>query len=71
MVAATFSKWRAKYGGMQVNQVKAMKNLNKENERLKKIVAEQVLYISMLIKECEFPHKKTKFHERCHDKKKK
>jgi len=33
---------------MQVNQVKAMKDLHKENERLKRIVADQALDISML-----------------------
>jgi|TARA_B100000959_G_C14705292_1_gene510512 transposase-like protein len=48
VVSTTFSKWRAKYGGMQVNQVKAMKDLHKENERLKRIVADQALDISML-----------------------
>ncbi len=44
----TYGKWRKKYGGMQVNQVRALKDLQKENERLKKIVADQALDISML-----------------------
>lgn len=44
----TFAKWRKKYGGMQTNQLKALKELQKENERLKKIVADQALDISML-----------------------
>lgn len=44
----TFGKWRKKYGGMQANQVKVMKDLQKENERLKRIVADQALDISML-----------------------
>ena len=44
----TISKWRKKYGGMQVNQVKEMKELQKENERLKRIVADQALDICML-----------------------
>lgn len=44
----TFGKWRAKYGGMQANQVKVMKDLQRENERLKRIVADQALDISML-----------------------
>lgn len=44
----TFTKWRTKYGGMEVNQVKAMKEMQKENERLKRIVADQALDILML-----------------------
>jgi putative transposase len=37
---ATFYNWRAKYGGMQVSEVKRLKDLEDENRRLKKMYAE-------------------------------
>lgn len=37
---ATFYNWRAKYGGMQVSEVKRLKELEEENRRLKKVYAE-------------------------------
>ncbi len=37
---ATFYNWRAKYGGMQVSEVKRLKELEEENRRLKKMYAE-------------------------------
>ena len=42
---ATFYNWKAKYGGMQVSDVKRMKDLEEENSRLKRIVANQRLEI--------------------------
>ena len=44
----TFYKWRAKYGGMEVNEAKRLRELEDENRRLKKLVAEQALDIEML-----------------------
>lgn len=44
----TYGKWRKKYGGMQVDQVKNLKELQKENARLKKIVADLTLDVDML-----------------------
>ena len=41
-------RWKSKYGGMEVSEVKRLKALEKENEELKKIVAEQALDIRML-----------------------
>jgi putative transposase len=38
---ATFYNWKAKYGGMQISDVKRMKDLEEENSRLKRIVANQ------------------------------
>lgn len=35
----TYYKWRRKYGGMQVSQAKRLKDLERENARLKKAVA--------------------------------
>ena len=44
----TLYRWRAKYGGLQVNEAKRLKALEDENRRLKKLVAEQALDIAML-----------------------
>jgi len=44
----SFYRWKSKYGGMEVSEVKRLKALEKENEELKKIVAEQALDIRML-----------------------
>jgi putative transposase len=40
---ATFYNWKAKYGGMQVSDVKRMKDIEEENSRLKRIVANLTL----------------------------
>ena len=37
---ATFYNWKSKYGGMQVSEVKRLKDLEEENRRLKKMYAE-------------------------------
>jgi len=44
----TYYRWRAEYGGMRVDQAKRLKELESENSRLKKIVADQALDISIL-----------------------
>jgi len=44
----TFYRWRNKYGGMDISEVRRLRELEKENAELKKIVAEQVLDIRML-----------------------
>ena len=36
----TYYRWRKEYGGMQVEQARRLKELEKENSRLKKLVAE-------------------------------
>jgi len=36
----TYYRWRKEYGGLQINQAKHMKELQKENARLKKLVAD-------------------------------
>ena len=36
---ATYYRWRKKYGGMQIDQAKKYKEMERENSRLKKIVA--------------------------------
>jgi putative transposase len=44
----TFYQWRNKYGGMGVKEAKRLKELEDENRRLKKIVADQALDVSAL-----------------------
>jgi transposase-like protein len=44
----TFHRWRNQYGGMKAEEARRLKELEKENARLKRIVAEQVLDISIL-----------------------
>jgi putative transposase len=44
----TFFRWRIKYGALKEDEAQRLKALEQENARLKKIVAEQVLDISML-----------------------
>jgi len=45
---ATFHRWRKRYGGMQTDAMKRLRELEKENARLKRIVAEQAVDISIL-----------------------
>jgi len=40
---ATFYKWRAKYGGLDVSMMERLKELEAENARLKKMYAEERL----------------------------
>jgi len=44
----TYYRWRKQYGGMNTSEAKRMKDLEKENARLKKLVAEQALDIAIL-----------------------
>lgn len=44
----TYYRWRKEYGGMQVDQAKRLKSLEKENLRLKRLVAEKELDIQIL-----------------------
>jgi putative transposase len=44
----TFHRWRNQYGGMKADDAKRLKELEKENARLKRIVADQALDIDML-----------------------
>ena len=39
----TFHRWRAQYGGMKAEDVKRLKELERENAQLKRIVADQLL----------------------------
>ena len=44
----TFYRWRRRYGALQEDEAQRLKALEQENSRLKRIVAEQALDISML-----------------------
>ncbi len=44
----TFYRWRNAYGGMPLAEVQRLKELEKENARLRKLVAEQALDIDIL-----------------------
>lgn len=46
--SATFYKWRAKYGGLDVSMMARMKELEAENARLKKMYAEERLKADIL-----------------------
>ena len=45
---STWHRWRNQYGGMKADDAKKLKELEKENQRLKRIVADQALDIDML-----------------------
>lgn len=44
----TYYRWRKEYGGLRMDQAHRLKELEKENARLKKLVAEQALDISIM-----------------------
>ena len=43
----TFYNWRKRYGGMEVNQLKELKELREENLKLKRMYADQALQLQM------------------------
>jgi len=45
---ATFYNWKAKYGGMDVSEAKRLKQLEEENAKLKRLLAETMLDASAL-----------------------
>jgi putative transposase len=45
---ASIYKWKAKYGGLEVSEAKRLKQLEDENNKLKKLLAEAMLDITML-----------------------
>ncbi len=44
----TFYNWRSKFGGMDVSEARRLKLLEEENQKLKRLVAEQALDILVL-----------------------
>lgn len=45
---ATFYKWKAKFGGLEVTEAKRLRTLEEENAKLKKLLAESMLDIAVL-----------------------
>jgi transposase-like protein len=45
---STWHRWKHQYGGMKADDAKRLKELEKENQRLKRIMADQALDIDML-----------------------
>jgi putative transposase len=45
---ATWNRWRSQYGGMKASEAKRLRELEAENARLKKLVANQALDIDLL-----------------------
>ena len=45
---ATFYKWKAKFGGLEVTEAKRLRTLAEENAKLKKLLAEAMLDIAVL-----------------------
>ena len=48
ITTSTWHRWKNQFGGMKANDAKKLKVLERENQRLKKIVADQALDIDML-----------------------
>jgi putative transposase len=46
--SATFYKWKAKYGGLDVSDARRLRSLEDENAKLKKLLAEAMLDNAML-----------------------
>ncbi len=44
----SYYRWRREYGGLTIDQAKRLKELEKENARLKKLVADQALDMAIL-----------------------
>lgn len=45
---ATFYKWRAKYGGLEVSEARRLRALEEENNRLKRAVADLTVQVQIL-----------------------
>jgi putative transposase len=45
---ATLDNWKAKYGGLEVSEGKRLKQLENENAKLKKLLAEQMLDVAAM-----------------------
>ena len=46
--SATFYKWKSKYGGLEVSDARRLRQLEQENARLKKLLADSMLANAML-----------------------
>ena len=48
VTSQTYYRWRNKYGGMSPDMIKQLRELQKENTRLRKIVSDQAIDIAIL-----------------------
>ncbi len=48
ITGVTFYRWKSKYGGLEVNEARRLRQLEEENRRLKQMVAEQALDLQAL-----------------------
>jgi len=48
IAAGTYYRWKSQYSGMDVSQLRQLKELQAENSRLKRIVADQILDVDAL-----------------------
>ena len=46
--AGTFYNWRSKYGGLEVNEAKRLKDLESENNKLKRLLADKLLEVEAM-----------------------
>jgi len=46
--AGTFYNWRSKYGGLEVNEAKRLRELESENGKLKRLLAEKLLEVEAM-----------------------
>ena len=48
VISWTFYRWRSKFGGMAVPEARRLRELEEENRRLKRLVADQALDVQLL-----------------------
>ena len=46
--SGTFYNWRSKYAGLEVNEAKRLRELEQENNKLKRLLAEKLLEVDVL-----------------------
>jgi len=46
--SGTFNNWRSKYAGLEVNEAKRLRELESENAKLKKLLAEKLLEVEAM-----------------------
>ena len=46
--SGTFYNWRSKYGGLEVNEARRLKDLESENNKLKKLLADKLLEVEAM-----------------------
>ena len=60
----TYYRWRREYGGMRIEQAKRLKDLERENTRLKQLVVYQSLIDNAILKEAALGNPRSPFRRR-------